>query len=167
MATKDGNGSADEISVSNHVASMLAPMLNQYKRNIDLMVQPLGISAGQFPVISLLCERDGQNQKDLALQLSVMPSSLTSMLNRMETGGFICRRRDTRDHRVYQIFLTPKGRQVGKKLGAVIRFMDERNLAGFMNEEKLLFLRFMRHMAANLEKQNNELLLLKENNGGK
>jgi hypothetical protein len=47
----------------------------------------------------------------------------------------------------------------------VVHFANERNLAGFRHEEKLLFLRFMQHMSENLEKQKNELSLLKGDGG--
>lgn len=151
---------------STQVAFMLAPMLNLYRRNIDFMVQSFGISAGQSPLLSLLNENDGQNQKDLAHQLYVKPSSLTSMLNRMEAGGLVYRRRGEEDRRYYQVFLTQKGKRVAQKIRAVVRFVDERNLAGFRSEEKLLFLRFMKHMADNMDKQKNELMLLKADSTG-
>jgi DNA-binding MarR family transcriptional regulator len=161
METDNGTESVGTASVSAEIAFMFAPMLNLYRRNIDIMVQSFGISAGQSPLISLLSKRDGQNQKDLAQQLNVRAPSLTSMLNRLESGGFIRREKDPEDRRSCLVFLTPKGRQAANKLRAVVHFAEERNLAGFRNEEKLLFLRFLRHMQANLEKQSDELKLLR------
>ncbi len=136
---------------------MLGPMLNRYRQNIDKLVHPYGFSAGQVPLMQLLSERDGQTQKELAEQLEVTPASLTSMLNRMERAGLIERQRSEADQRAFHVVLTVRGRNAAKKLGAIIRFVNARNLAGFRTEEKLLFLRFMEQMDDNMKRHREEL----------
>ena len=162
-------GSPEVSSISSEIATMLGPMLTLYRQNIDKMVQPYGISAGQSALFMLLSQQDGQNQMQLSRKLGIKPSSLTTMLNRLEKNGLLERRRNSSDHRAYNVFLTPKGWRASKKLSAIVNFVNERSVAGFRQEEKLLLLRLLEQMAANMEKQRSELsqvrqdeLLLKE-----
>lgn len=150
----------DELAES--ISMMLGPMLNRYRQNIDKLVQPYGFSAGQVPLILLLSERDGQTQKELARQMEVTPASLTSMLGRVEKTGLVVRRRSDTDHRTIHVHLTVRGRNASKRLGAIIRFVNARNLAGFRTEEKILFQRFMVQMDDNMKTHREELDLLDE-----
>lgn len=153
---------ANQDSVASSIAFLLSPLLSIYKQNIDKMVQPYGISAGQAPLVMLLATKDGRTQKELAYHLGVKPSSLTTMINRMEKTGLVERRRNETDNRAVNVFLTPKGRRASRKMQAIVRFINERNLAGFREEEKILLLRFMEQMMQNMLNQRDELMLIKE-----
>lgn len=152
----------ETMTVSGVISYMLGPMNTLYRNNIDKIVGPYGVSAAQSPLLMLLAGQDGQCQKDLADKLDVKPSSLTTMLNRMEKTGVLERRQSETDHRSFHVFLTAKGRRAAQKLGAVVRFTNERNLAGFRSEEKILLLRLLEHMAQNMERQRYELTLIRE-----
>jgi DNA-binding MarR family transcriptional regulator len=123
------------------------------------MVQPYDVSAGQTPLLYLLSQKEGRNQAELAKAMGVKPSSLTSMLNRMEKVGLLKRCVSDTDQRAYNIYLTDKGKSVSKKLSAITRFINERTLAGFRGEEKLLLLRLLEHMMSNMRRQSAELSL--------
>lgn len=152
----------DEPTVATSVSLLLAPLLSLYRQNIDKMVQPYGISAWQAPLINLLYEQDGQTPKQLSQKMGIKPSSLTTMLTRIEKNGLVERHQNTTDKRVVNIFLTPKGTRAARKLGAITRFVDERNLAGFRIEERLLLLKLLEQMMGNLQKQHEELMLIKQ-----
>lgn len=152
----------EALTVSSVISFMLGPLSTLYRQNIDKIVQPYGISAAQAPLLMMLSAADGQCQKDLALKLGIKASSLTTMVGRMERAGVIERQRNAADQRSFHVFLTRKGRRAAKKLRAVIRFINERNLAGFREEEKILFLRFVEQMAGNMEKQRDELAIIRE-----
>jgi len=146
-------------SLSGSVVKLLPRLLSLYRHNIDKMVQPYDVSAGQTPLLYLLNQKEGRNQAELAKVLGVKPSSLTSMLNRMGKTGLLERRASDTDLRAYNIYLTDKGRRVSKKLSAITRFINERTLAGFRGEEKLLLLRLLEHMMSNMRRQSAELSL--------
>lgn len=161
MAERHDSGK-EEPTVATSVSMLLAPLLSQYRQNIDKMVQPYGISAWQAPLISLLYKQNGQSPKQLSKMMGVKPSSLTTMLTRMEKNGLVERRQNPVDKRAINIYLTPKGWRAARKLGAITRFIDERNLAGFRAEEQLLLLRLMEQMMENMLKQHEELMLIKQ-----
>ncbi len=159
--THDTADSSEE-SLATAVTNRLAPLLNLYRQNIDIMLHPFGISAGQAPLLGLLLKQDGQFQKDLAQKLGVRASSLTTMVDRLERAQLLRRERSESDHRTCRVYLTERGRRISKKTQAVIRFINERNLAGFRGEEKLLILRLLDQMALNMQKQHYELLTIKD-----
>jgi len=147
-------------SLSSSIIILFPRLLSLYRQNIYKMVQPYGVSAGQTPLLYILSRKEGGNQAELAKALGVRPSSLTSMLNRMEHAGLLERRASDTDQRAYNIFLTDKGRRVSKKLSAITKFINERTLAGFRGEEKLLLLRLLEHMMSNMRRQRAELSLI-------
>ena len=117
---------AADNSLSSSIIMLFPRLLSLYRHNIDKMVQPYDVSAGQTPLLRLLSQREGRNQAELAKVLGVKPSSLTSMLNRMGHAGLLERRVSDTDQRAYNIYLTDKGKRVSKKLSAITRFINER-----------------------------------------
>ena len=150
---------AADNSLSGSIIMLLPRLLSLYRQNIDKMVQPYDVSAGQTPLLYMLSRHEGRNQAELAKELGVKPSSFTSMLNRMEHAGLLERRASDTDQRAYNIYLTDKGKRVSKKLSAITKFINERTLAGFRGEEKLLLLRLLEHMMSNMRRQSAELSL--------
>ena len=146
-------------SLSGSIATILPRFLSLYRRNIDIMARPYDVSAGQTRLLYLLNQKEGRNQAELAKGLGVRPSSLTSMLNRMVKAGLLERRASDTDQRAQNIYLTDKGKGVSRKLSAITRFINERTLAGFRGEEKLLLLRLLEHMMSNMRRQSEELSL--------
>ena len=70
-----------------------------------------GRHRGQGRVISLLRqEHDGISQRDLVELLNIRPSSLSEMLDKLESHGLIERRQHETDKRVSNVFITEKGR---------------------------------------------------------
>lgn len=49
---------------------------------------------------------------DLAREMQVPPSSLTSLADTLETKGFITRERDPKDRRAWRLTLTPEGQEL-------------------------------------------------------
>jgi DNA-binding MarR family transcriptional regulator len=63
----------------------------------------------QFVAMVLLWEEDGQTVEELGQKLFLQSNTLTSMLKRLETLGYIERRRDSADERQVRINLTEAG----------------------------------------------------------
>ena len=61
---------------------------------MHMLLEKLGVYPGQPPLFFALGKHEGQSQKELAKNLYVKAATITVMLNRMETGGWIERRPD-------------------------------------------------------------------------
>lgn len=76
-----------------------------YKPKLDA----LGITYPQFLVLSILWRTEPQTVGSLGDLLLLDSSTLTPLLKRLETAGFVRRTRSTRDERVVDVTLTPEG----------------------------------------------------------
>jgi DNA-binding MarR family transcriptional regulator len=73
------------------------------------MYHKSGLYHQQAHLLHLISQNDGANQRDLAEQMDVRPSSMTEMLNKLERAGLIIRKQDEQDQRVMRICLTETG----------------------------------------------------------
>lgn len=69
----------------------------------------LGVTYPQYLVLMALWEDDRQTVSALGRCLMLDSGTLTPLLKRMEAGGFVDRRRRTRDEREVEIALTERG----------------------------------------------------------
>jgi DNA-binding MarR family transcriptional regulator len=79
----------------------------------------LGLTYPQYLVMLLLWEESPQGVGLLGERLYLDSSTLTPLLKRMESAGFVARRRDTRDERRVLVELTEKGRSLRAKASKV------------------------------------------------
>lgn len=83
------------------------------------MLDALGVTYTQYLALSALWERDGLTISAIADRLGLEPSTITPAVKRLETAGFLSRRRSTTDERLVEVFLTPKGTELHPKTGCL------------------------------------------------
>lgn len=64
---------------------------------------------GQMRLLTLISQKNGASQRDLAEEMDVRPSSMAEMLSKLEAAGYITRTQDENDQRIMRIFLTKAG----------------------------------------------------------
>jgi DNA-binding MarR family transcriptional regulator len=74
------------------------------------LLAPLGLTYPQFLVLMTLWQADGRTVGELGRALGLESNTLTPLLKRMESQGFLCRARDSNDERQVRVTLTDKGR---------------------------------------------------------
>jgi DNA-binding MarR family transcriptional regulator len=85
---------------------------------------------GCFGVLRIVERSAGPvSQRDVAERMGIDPSDVVDLVDRLETAGFLRRRRDERDRRRYALELTPAGGQAIGRFAAVARAVDEAVLA--------------------------------------
>ena len=75
----------------------------------------LGLTYPQYITLTLLWERDGQKVSELAAALRMETSTLTPLLKRLETQGYVRRIPDDKDRRAVLIDLTEQGRALQRE----------------------------------------------------
>jgi DNA-binding MarR family transcriptional regulator len=107
--TRYGDGATPAPDLTDRV-TRLAMLL----RHADMASHPGhpfgGVRAGQGRVLHVLSLRSPMPQRELAYMLGVRPQSLSEVLGKLESAGFITRERDTTDRRTFLVDLTDKGR---------------------------------------------------------
>ncbi len=73
------------------------------------LLAPLGLTYPQYLVLVALWEEDGQKVSTLGKRLDLETNTLTPLLKRMESAGFLSRRRNPEDERSLIVSLTDKG----------------------------------------------------------
>jgi MarR family transcriptional regulator, organic hydroperoxide resistance regulator len=86
-----------------------------FNRVYQPLLERLHLTYPQYLVMVLLWERDGQTVGELGARLSLESNTLTPLLKRVETLGYIQRSRDPADERQVRVRLTERGRTLRAK----------------------------------------------------
>jgi DNA-binding MarR family transcriptional regulator len=90
------------------------------------LLQPLGLTYPQYLAISALNATDGLTVSQLGAELRLESNTLTPLLKRMETAGWLTRSRDAKDERQVRLSLTSAGRDLSARAAAVPRAFAEK-----------------------------------------
>ena len=82
------------------------------------LLDRLGLTYPQYLVMLVLWERDGLAVKEIAARLQLDSATLTPLLKRLETVGYVRRLRDPADERQLRVELTDEGRGLRARAGA-------------------------------------------------
>jgi DNA-binding MarR family transcriptional regulator len=76
------------------------------------MLDSLGLTYPQYLVMLVLWEADGPSVSSLGERLNLDSGTLTPLLKRMETTGWLLRQRSSTDERRVHVWLSPTGKQL-------------------------------------------------------
>jgi DNA-binding MarR family transcriptional regulator len=79
------------------------------------VLEPLGLTYLQYIAIVALWEQDNQTVSGLGEKLFLESNTLTPLLKKLETMGYVRRRRDAADERQVMVSLTDAGRRLREK----------------------------------------------------
>jgi MarR family transcriptional regulator, transcriptional regulator for hemolysin len=139
----------DDIFTSAGYLTSLAA--RNYARLSETRLRPLGIGAGQVPVMVALSNGTANTQRDLARITKVEQPPMAQMLARMERGGLIARSPDPADARSSLIALTDLGEIRLPKAHDIVMSGNRQAMKGFSNKEREQFIDFLTRLNANLD----------------
>jgi DNA-binding MarR family transcriptional regulator len=85
----------------------------QTSLHIDTLLADLSVTAQEGQVLAFVSARDGVPVTAIVRLLGVSKSTVTSLLQRLQTAGLMRRGDNPDDARSWLVFTTPKGRRVG------------------------------------------------------
>lgn len=85
---------------------------NAITRAYRPLLEGLGLTYPQYLVMLVLWEQDGVGLNDIGARLHLDSGTLTPLLKRLESQGFVKRRRSEEDERRIVVELTPAGRKL-------------------------------------------------------
>jgi DNA-binding MarR family transcriptional regulator len=109
----------ENLKLKNQLCFALYAATNAITRTYRNRLNHIGLTYPQYLVMMVLWEADGLTVKNLAEQLHLDSATITPLLKRLEVMGFVHRRRNTKDERVVNIFLSEKGREIEAAVAAV------------------------------------------------
>lgn len=102
----------DPLSLDRQVCFPLYAATNLINRLYSPVLGALGLTYPQYLVMLVLWEQEPQTVGALGARLYLDSGTLTPLLKRMETAGFVLRTRDPKDERRVLITLTEKGHKL-------------------------------------------------------
>lgn len=90
---------------------LLSDTARLLRRAFNARVRQLGMTSVQARLLLSLSKAEGENQGFYAERLDVEPITLCRLIDRMEDGGLLERRRDPADRRAWRVHLTERSRE--------------------------------------------------------
>ena len=118
------------------VGQLLAQVCRMSGHHLRGQMEKIGLHRGQGFALIHLWHNDGMSQRDLARSMHISPASVTNMLQRMERGGWIERKRDETDQRVVRVYLTAKAEETRTRAKRVFREMEDELGSVYTEEEQ-------------------------------
>ena len=103
-----------------------------------------GLTPIQHLVLETLWGDDGLSVGDIGKRLIFDGATLSGVLDRLTTGGWVLKQSDTEDKRMLRISLTPKSKDLRPKLSAIRNETNKDLMDRFSLEEKVLLKRLLR-----------------------
>ena len=109
----------DPLSLDNQLCFPLYAASKELTRRYKPFLDPLGLTYTQYVAMMALWEHDGISVKDLGKRLYLDSATLTPLLKRLESHGYVTRTRSQEDERSVIIKLTDDGRALRERALAV------------------------------------------------
>lgn len=116
--------------------------LNQSFR---IRLKPFGLTPDQFTVLRWLHEKKGEcvRPSDLAQLMSSDNNTITSIINRMESNGWVKRTPHIHDQRAKQLIIQEAGEALYLKGQAAAHALEDEVMKSLSEAERLMYLEFM------------------------
>ncbi len=109
------NVETPQLLLKNQVCFSLYSAANAMIRAYRPLLSELDLTYPQYLAMMVIWEKNGINIKDLGHDLHLDSGTLTPLLKRLETKGFITRERSSEDERIRLVFLTKQGTELKNK----------------------------------------------------
>lgn len=141
---------SDPLKLENQLCFPIYLCSKEVIRRYTPLLEKIDLTYTQYIVMMYFWEKKKSNVKEISDTLLLDPSTLTPLLKKLESKGFVTRIRSTKDERNLEVEITEKG----KKLKNKAKFVPEKigkciNLSG---EEAIALYSLMYKVLNNIER---------------
>ncbi|XIA63994.1 MarR family winged helix-turn-helix transcriptional regulator [Bradyrhizobium sp. TZ2] len=123
-----------------YIGVVISDVARLLRTEFDRRVRRLGITRGQWLVLTRLHRRPGASHSELAEMMEVEKATAGRMIDRLVANGWVERRAQPGDRRVKRVYLTVEAERVHKRIWRVAEATVEAALADLSaRESKKLF----------------------------
>ena len=130
---------------------LLSDTARLLRKRFDERARQHGATRAQWKALLGISRHEGINQGGLAELLEVEPITLCRLVDRMEEAGLVERRRDPKDRRAWQLYLTQKAHPVLEELHATAAELMEQALRGISGEQADMMTDLLNRIRDNLD----------------
>ena len=117
--------------------------------HINNELKKYNIGIGQIYFLKKLSKKDGINQEHLAESLLFSKATSTRAIQKLESEGYVIRKKDKTDKRAYNVFITLKGKKFMNIFKNISSDWNNIILSGFTEKEKELFINLLKKTIEN------------------
>ncbi|WP_010140799.1 MarR family winged helix-turn-helix transcriptional regulator [Oceanicola sp. S124] len=110
-------------------------------------LEPLGLRGATYAALSVICDRPGLRQGELAGVLSAERSNTVGTVEALEAAGWIERRRIEGDRRVWTLLPTEAGRSLCRRADALMQAQEDRMLAALPPRDRARLITLLERIA--------------------
>lgn len=128
------------------IVFLLAKAYQKAHAQLKKRLSPYGLTPIQSLILADLWGEDGISASEIGKRLTLDPATLSGVVDRMISGGWIGKISDPEDKRIHRIFLTEKSKNLQPEILAERNQANEEVLEQMNVEEKMLFKRLLREV---------------------
>ena len=126
---------AETFDLPNSFCSLIGKVRQKLVDNADRELARSDLTFAQVIVLLKLDNGSARTPSDFCRSLNYDPGSMTRLLDRIESKGFIRRVRSAEDRRSVELELTDKGKELCPQLIPILVDLNNRLLSGFSSSE--------------------------------
>ena len=116
----------ENLKLNNQFCFSLYSLAKEITRLYKPFLDELGITYTQYITLLVLWEKDGINMNEIGDRVCLDSGTLTPLLKKLESNGFIERKRPKEDERNIIVTLTDKGKELKEKAVDIPKLMAEK-----------------------------------------
>jgi MarR family transcriptional regulator for hemolysin len=120
------------------------------RKHFDRRAEPLGLTRAQWRAIKIIHRHEGISQKALAELLEMEPIPVGRVIDRLQQAGFVERRADPNDRRVWRLHTLPRADGVLDDMEVIAAGLRDETLTGISDAELIRCLGVLERMKQNL-----------------
>lgn len=119
------------------VGALIKMTANGIERNMNCTVTALGLTATQSHILHYICCNSGAvHQKEVEKTFDLSHATVSGIIDRLSSKGFIERLKDEKDGRFYALYATKKALEYEDKIHGVINENERQMLTGLSEEQE-------------------------------
>jgi DNA-binding MarR family transcriptional regulator len=134
VTTKPASRSGD--GLAQHTGFLLARLGRAVTRHYRSALTPIGLKPRQTSALLTLRDEGAMSQQALGAALDIDASNLVVLLNDLEGGGLIVRRRDPEDRRRHLVEISKRGSKLICEVEHASTQIDDEFFAGLDSDER-------------------------------
>jgi MarR family transcriptional regulator, transcriptional regulator for hemolysin len=132
------------------IGSSLVVAARLYRTRTAELLNHVGLFPGQEQLLLALSQNGAMSIGDLATHLSVRPATISKMVTRLSSQGFLERLGTDGDARRVMVQLSHQGHEVSKQIDGIGNQIDEEMLAAFDGKDRKRLRKLLRRAIATL-----------------
>lgn len=134
--------------LTRHVGYLLVVLGKRAQRAFAAALEPDGLRAPHFDVVSLLLQRGACSQAEISRILALEPAHLVTLLDELEKLRLVLRSPDPSDRRRYSVALTTEGTRVVHRLSATALEVEAELLAELKPAERIQLRKLLQRLTS-------------------